>query len=75
MLRSYIALLLMLTLLYLCRKFHTKCKQDCNVHYIECKTRDSKINLSKLKLTLPILLVPKSKPLYTVGLKQPISDT
>jgi len=63
----------MLTLPHLCRKFHMKCKQECNVHYIECKTKDSKINLFKLKLTLPILLLPKStnKPLYTVGLKQP----
>jgi len=58
-------LLLILTLSYLCREFHTKRKQECNVYYIEYKTRDSKINLSKLKLTLSILLVPKStnKPL------------
>jgi len=42
-----------------------KRKQECNVYYIEHKTRDFEINISKLKLTLPILLVPKftNKPL------------
>ena len=29
--------------------------RNANVHYIERKTRDSEINLSELKLTLPIL--------------------
>ena len=49
----------MLTLSYLSRKFHTKCK--CALYRM--KNRDSEINLSKLKLTLPIPLESNNKPL------------
>jgi len=52
-------LLLMLTLSYY-HNFVAKTMNKnamTNVHYIECKTKDTNISLSKLSLTLPILLL------------------
>jgi len=35
--------------------FITKCKQECNVRYIEHKTRDAKINLKNLLFQIVLI--------------------